>query len=64
LLLGLRIFVALCHLFNSVRRLSATFDIFRQDGDASTIFDAFRRTAAQIGRPATGSQAENTGSGT
>ena len=64
LLLRFRMLFALGHLFDSLRRVSTYFNIFRQLMVSSTIFDVFRQPEAQRARPTTGSEAKNTGSGT
>ena len=46
LLLGLCIFFGLRHSFDSIRRISTSFNSLRQCNDASTTFDVFRHTTA------------------
>ncbi len=64
LLLGLCVIFALGHSADSLRRISTSFNTIRQLIDASTHFDVFRHPATRIARPASGSEAKNTGSGT
>jgi hypothetical protein len=64
LLLGFCVFFTPRHLLNSLRRISTSLHSIQQISGVSTVFDLFQQPTAQIGRPATASQAENTGSGT
>ena len=64
LLFGFCVIFAPGHSVDSLRRISTFFNNIRQLSGASTIFDVFRHSAAQIARPASGSEAKNTGSGT
>ncbi|MGO9010153.1 MAG: hypothetical protein ACLQPN_08620 [Bryobacteraceae bacterium] len=64
LLLAFCVFLTLRHSLNSLRRISTYLNSIRQTPGTSTMFDVFQQLTAQIDRTATGSQAENTGSGT
>ena len=64
LLLGLRVFFALCHVFNSLRRLSTYIYRIRQLKAVSTKFDVFRQPTALLTGPGDQFPGPNTGSGT
>jgi hypothetical protein len=64
LLLGLRVFFALCHVFNSLRRLSTYIYRIRQPKAVSTKFDVFRQPTALLTGPGDQFPGQNTGSGT